>query len=77
MKMNARMAKVITLRIRLNSKHEMKIVTTVDPSMSPEMVCRSYGVRGIMISSEESNVMPLPFALNYSYRLQKQMGIIH
>ncbi len=77
MKMDTRMAKVITLKIKLNSKHLMKIVTTVDPSVTPEMVCSTYGIRGIMMSSEESNIMPLPFALNHSYNLQKQLGIIH
>ena len=75
--MTDKMAKVITMNIKLNHKHMLKIVTTVDPIVTPEMACRMYGIHGKMVSSEVSNVMPLFTALDYSYKLQKEMGIIH
>ncbi len=77
MKMTDKMAKVITMNIKLNHKHMLKIVTTVDPIVTPEMACRMYGIHGKMVSSEVSNVMPLFTALDYSYKLQKEMDIIH
>ena len=77
MKMADKMAKVITMNIKLNHKHMLKIVTTVDPVVTPEMACRMYGIRGELLSSEVSNIMPLFTALDYSYRLQKKMGIAH
>lgn len=77
MNMNAKMAKVVTLRIKLNKKREMRLVTTVDPSVTVEMILHVYGLRGTVLSSEESDIMPLPFAMNHSYNLQKQFGIIH
>ena len=76
MKLTDKMAKVITMNIKLNHKHMPKIVTTVDPIVTPEMACRMYGIRGQLVSSEVSNVMPLFTALDYSYKLQKKMGII-
>ncbi len=75
--MTDKMAKVITMNIKLNHKHMLKIVTTVDPIVTPEMACRMYGIHGKMVSSEVSNVMPLFTALDYSYKLQKEMDIIH
>ena len=77
MKQNVKMAKVITMEIKLNGEHILKIVTTVDPSVTPEIAYHMYGLRGHIIKSEETNVMPLPFALAHSYNLQKKIGIIH
>ena len=77
MKMTDKMAKVITMSIKLNRKHVMKIVTTVDPVVTPEMACSMYGIRGHLVNSEVSSIMPLPMALDYSYRLQKKLGIAH
>lgn len=76
MKMNDKMAKVITMSIKMNRKHVMKIVITVDPIITPEMACSMFGIRGQLVNSEVSYIMPLPLALNYSSMLQKKLGII-
>ena len=76
MKMTDKMAKVITVNIKMNRKQTMTIVTAVDPIVTPEMVCRMAGIRGQLVSSEVSNIMPLPMALDYSRNMQKKIGII-
>ena len=40
MKQNEKMAKVITMKVELNSKYFMNIVTTVDPIVTAEMAFR-------------------------------------
>ena len=67
-------AKVITMTVKLNSKHTMILVTTVDPIITPEMVFYRYGLTGHIISSKESKVMPLPFALEYSSAERTKLG---
>ena len=76
MKQNLKMAKVITMKVEMNSKYFMNIVTTVDPIVTPEMAFRMYGLKGRIIKSEETNVMPLPVALLHSANLQKNMSNI-
>lgn len=77
MKQTVKMAKVITMKVELNKNHILDLVTTVDPIVTPKMVFSMYGLRGHIIKSEETNTMPLPFALAHSYNLQKKLGIIH
>ena len=77
MKQNVKMAKVITMKVELNKNHILDLVTTVNPITTPEMVFYMYGLRGRIIKSEETNTMPLPFALAHSFNLKKKLGIIH
>ena len=76
MKQTVKLAKVITMKVELNKNRIMELVTTVDPIVTPEMAFRLYGLRGRIIKSEETNVMPLPFALAHSANLQRKLGII-
>lgn len=69
-------AKVITLKIKMNNKYSMNLVTTVDPAVTPEMVCRMYRLRGQVVSTITSEIMPLPFALYHSEKLKAKLGII-
>ena len=69
-------AKVITLKIKMNNKYTMNVVTTVDPAVTPEMVCRMYGLRGKVVSAVTSEIMPLPFAMFHSYQLKVKLGIV-
>ena len=54
------MAKVITLKIKMSKKVYMSMVITVDPEVTPEMVCIMTGIRGKQVKSETSEIMPLP-----------------
>ena len=71
-----RMAKVITMNIKLDNNCVMKLVTTVDPSVTPEMFLSRYKGSGKLMKSETSMVMPLPYALAYSYDMMAKVGII-
>ena len=75
MKQNAKMAKVITMKTKVNDNLFMNMVTTVDPIVTPEMAQLMYGVPGHIVKSEESNEMPLPFALDYARRQRAKLGI--
>ena len=74
---NVKMAKVITMKIELNETYIMVLVTTVDPIVTPQAVYRMYELKGRVIESEESNVMPLPYALAHSYNQKRKFGIVH
>lgn len=76
MKQTVKMAKVITMKVELNSKYFMKIVTTVDPIVTPEMAFCMYGVGGKIVSVETTNVMPLPLALFESRRQLEKSATI-
>ena len=71
-----KMAKVITMNIKLNNNGVMNLVTTVDPSVTPEMFLSVYKVNGKLMKSETSMVMPLPYALAYSHSIMAKFGII-
>ena len=71
-----KMAKVITMKVELDKNRVMELVTTVDPIVTVEMVSRVYGLRGRIVKSEETNVMPLPFALDCAYRQRNMLGIV-
>ena len=75
MKTNIALAKVITMETKINNNLFMKMVTTVDPSVTPEMAQLMYGVPGHITKSEESNEMPLTFALDYARRQRAKLGI--
>ena len=77
MKSNTTIAKVITMKVELKKNRILELVTTVDPIVTPEMAFRMYGLPGRIIKSEETNVMPLPFALAHSANLQRKLGCIH
>ena len=75
MKTNTALAKVITMKTKVNNNLFMQMVTTVDPIVTPEMAKLMYGVPGRIIKSEESNKMPLTFALDYARRQRAKLGI--
>ena len=68
-------AKVITMMIELNQNHTMNLVITVNPIITPEMVYRTFKLSGYIIGSEESDIMPLPYALEYASAVRSQLGI--
>lgn len=75
MKQNVKMAKVITLKTQVSSDRMILVVTTVDPSVTPEMAKVMYGIPGRIIKREETNTMPLPFALDFACRQRAKLGI--
>lgn len=75
MKQNVKMAKVITLKTQVSSDRMILVVTTVDPIVTPEMAKVMYGIPGRIIKREETNIMPLPFALNFACRQRAKLGI--
>ena len=69
MKNNSVFAKVITMTIALNEQgHKLTIIIAVDPYVTPEMAKCLFGIPGSISSAEETNVMPLTFALDYAQR---------
>lgn len=76
MKQNVKMAKVISLKVKLSKHRIMNIVTAVDPSVTPEQVYSMCGVGGKIVSAEVTKEMPLFMALFESQKQQKQLGII-
>lgn len=71
-----KMAKVIVFKTYEGSTGKrLEAVATIHDKATPEMFFQSVGLAGRIESYTVSPVMPLPFALDYSYRLQKQMGI--
>ena len=75
MKQNTTMAKVITMKAQIIKDEMLVLVTTVDPSMTPEWASVMYGIPGYIVSAEESCVMPLGFALDYARRQRAKLGI--
>ncbi len=69
------MAKVITLKVKMGKNRVARLVVTVDPSVTPEMVYSISGIRGKLIKSETSKTMPLLLALAHSFRLRMKLGI--
>ena len=76
MNQTMKMAKVITMKVELDKNRIVELVTTVDPIVTVEMVFRVYGLRGRIVKSEETNVMPLSFALDCAYRQRNMLGIV-
>ena len=72
---NVTMAKVITMKTKTINNCTIVMVSTVDPSATPEMVRVKYGVPGFIISAEETDSMPLGFALDYFRRQREKLGI--
>ena len=72
---NVPMAKVMTLTLKTNSKQLMNLVTTVDRSISHEMILTMLDIHGIILDVEETNPMLLPFALALSYQMCERLGI--
>ena len=71
-----KMAKVITLKIKMNKKFRMILVITVDPEVTPEMVCIMCGINSkLLMKSESSEIMPLPDALALSASKKRALGI--
>ena len=69
-------AKVITLKVQMSKKKFANIVTAVDPSVTPELLYRVCGLRGKIVSAEETKAMLLPFALFQSFKTKVKLGII-
>ena len=70
------MAKVITMKVELDKNRVMQLVATVDPILPAEMAVSMFGLNGRIIKIEETNVMPLPFALDCAYRQRNMLGIV-
>ena len=75
MENNMEMAKVITMKVLGIKKHMVILVTTVDPSVTPELVQRMYGIAGKILDSKETSAMPLHFACDYARRQREESGI--
>ncbi len=75
MTQNVKMAKVITVKTQISSDRMIVMVTTVDPIVTPEMAKAMYGIPGRIINSEETNTMPLVFALDCARRQRAKLGI--
>ncbi len=75
MKQTVKMAKVITMKVQIAKDQLFTLVTTVDPIVTPEMTRAMYGISGRVIKSEETNAMPLPFALDCACHQRKLLGI--
>lgn len=69
------MAKVITLKFKMSKKLYANLVVTVDPEVTPEMVCIMAGVHGKLVKSETSEIMPLTKALALSASKKRALGI--
>ena len=77
MNTNVKMAKVITVTTTRNAQGKMlKIVTTVADNADLNLVLLRMGLVAEFVTCEVSCSMPLPFALDYSYRLMKQYNLI-
>ena len=72
---NVTMVKVMTLTLKISNMDLMKLVATVDPQVTSEMVLTMLNIDGIILETEETKVMPLPFALAYSHELRERFGI--
>ena len=71
-----KMAKVITLKIKMSKKVYMSMVITVDPEVTPEMVCIMCGINSkLLMKSETSEIMPLPDALELSASKKRAIGM--
>ena len=72
-----KMAKVIVFKTYEGSTGKrLEAVATIHDKATPELFFQSAGLADRVESYTVSPAMPLPFALDYSYRLQKQMGIV-
>ena len=71
-----KMAKVITMKIALNKRHTLELVTTVDPNMTVEKLLSMLCISGFVIKAEETPIMPLPVALIHSDNVKRNLGII-
>ena len=72
-----KLAKVMTMETWLDKNGLMKkIVTTVDPSVTVDAAARMCGLTMMNIRKcEESDVMPLPSALEHASELRERFGI--
>ena len=76
MNTNIKMAKVITVTSAYNAQGKrLKMVATIPASADPNLMLLQMGLAPELVTCEVSNIMPLPFALEYSHRLMKQFGI--
>jgi len=72
-----KIAKVIVFKTYEGSTGKrLEAVATIHDKATPELFFQSAGLADRVESYTISPVMPLPFALDYSYRLQKQIGIV-
>ncbi len=77
MNKSVKMAKVITMKALMHDGRMILTVSTVDPIVTPTMMKTMYGIPGQIINSEETEVMPLPFALYHASRQRDALGIQH
>ena len=71
-----KMAKVIVFKTYAGTNGKrLAAVATISDKATPEMYFKYMGLVDRIESYTVSPVMPLPFALDYSNRLQKQMGV--
>ena len=71
-----KMAKVITIKTVPNHKGlSMKVVSTINDQATPEQIFASLGLTGMVESYTLTKSMPLPIALEESFRLQREMRV--
>ena len=69
-----KMAKVITLQVSINKRHDALIVTTVPPHVTVDSMLTPDGKKNLR-HYEETAVMPLPFALALAAQKRKEKGL--
>lgn len=69
-------AKVVVARTHMNENGLlMNFVTTIPDTRTPEEVFAHMGLKGRVESYTVSPCMPLPIALEYSYQVQRELGL--
>jgi len=72
-----KMAKVLKITTYANAKGQSVImVATIDANATPEEFFAHAGLLGRVKRFEISKTMPLPYALQHSFMIQKSLGII-
>lgn len=72
-----KMAKVITIKTVPNYKGlSIKVVSTINDQATPEQIFASLGLTGIVESYTLTMSMPLPVALEHSFKIQREMGLL-
>lgn len=72
-----KMAKVIKITTHANENgHIMEVVSAIDANITPEQFIARLDLIASIKSYEVTKPMPLPYALEYSSMLMRQLGII-
>ena len=71
-----KMAKVITIKTVPNHKGlSIKVVSAINDQATPEQIFASLGLTGMVESYTLTKSMPLPVALEHSFKLQREMRV--